>query len=461
MSQCLLEPRSWSQAQFQDCQLGDSRRTERLVRYAQQMAEKPEAPTTQQAELWSDCKAAYRLFSRPEVTFDAVVEPHHRQTQQLAPGTYLVISDTTELDFGYLRDVPGLGRVGGTQHRGFFLHSALVVAADEPRVIGLAAQELFTRPIPKVPRVGSAARKQRVCETAVWRQVMERVRPAGDGVKLIHVCDRGADNFEVFCQIHRQQAGCVIRAAQRHRIVQRTNGRADPLQVLLEEAAVLGTYQLSVTRNHGQSSRTAQVEVRSVALVLPRPRSGVSQFVRDSGVPEIPLSAVEVRERHPPPNETALQWVLYTTEPAATFRQAWRVIEFYERRPVIEEFHQGLKTGCRVESRQYRHADRLAPVIGLIGVQAVRLLQLRELSRREPNRPAAEVVPAAWIKTLRTILRRPRPLDTVREVLHAVASLGGFLGRRHDGEPGWKTLWCGLETLLIALRAWPYQRKCG
>ena len=61
-----LEPAVWSEKQFGACELGDTRRTQRLVRYAQQMAEKPDASTPHQTENWGDCKAVYRLSNGPK-----------------------------------------------------------------------------------------------------------------------------------------------------------------------------------------------------------------------------------------------------------------------------------------------------------------------------------------------------------------------------------------------------------
>jgi len=54
------------------------------------------------------------------------------------------------------------------------------------------------------------------------------------------------------------------------------------------------------------------------------------------------------------------------------------------------------------------------------------------------------------------------PGMTIREFLRAVAGLGGHLGRKCDGEPGWITLWRGFEKLmLIARGADAQRRKCG
>ena len=123
---------------------------------------------------------------------------------------------------------------------------------------------------------------------------------------------------------------------------------------------------------------------------------------------------------------------------------------------------QDLKQICARRLDLISRGERLEPVIGVICVQAVRLLQLRDLARTAGETSAKSVVPPQWLETLQRIRRRPRPIHTIREFLHALAGLGGFLGRKGDGEPGWITLWHGLETLLIALRGYRSQReKCG
>lgn len=68
------------------------------------------------------------------------------------------------------------------------------------------------------------------------------------------------------------------------------------------------------------------------------------------------------------------------------FDESWTVIEYYEQRPIVEEFHKGLKTGCRVEERPYETSDRLEAITALLSVTAVRLLQLRSASRETPKR---------------------------------------------------------------------------
>jgi hypothetical protein len=121
-----------------------------------------------------------------------------------------------------------------------------------------------------------------------------------------------------------------------------------------------------------------------------------------------------------------------------------------------------LKTGCRLEERQYQTSHRLEAVTGMLSILAVRLLQWRTTARRTPDRPAAEVVPRRWLEMLRAVQKgRHAAIATVYEFYRALARLGGFLGRKCDGEPGWQTLWQGFDKLHLLLRgAEAMKRKC-
>jgi Transposase DNA-binding/Transposase Tn5 dimerisation domain len=463
MAALALEIEQWSEQQFGSCELGDKRRTKRMVKFAAQAAAKPDASTPKQTERWADCKAAYRLFEQDEVTFDAVIAPHCAQSRAVGPGIWLVINDTTDVDFGYDRQLERVGRVGGGQARGFYLHTAMIISSESTELVGLAAQELYARPLQKVKRVSTAERKKKQArETDVWGRVIDRVGQAPEGARFIHVCDRGADNFEIYCHLLQQQAGWVIRAAQLMRVVHDEQGSECSLDDVLQNQRPVGSYELQVRANKDQPSRTARIEIRQARIRMPRPQSGVSRYVRDSGISEIPMAVVEAREVQPPPGVEPLRWVLLTSESAQRFHDAWRVVEWYEKRPLIEEYHKCLKTGCRVEDRQYQSGDRLAPVIGLLSVLAVRLLQLKTVSRKAPGQPAERVVPKTWLQALSLLLKKRSPIKTVREFFRGMASLGGFLGRKGDGEPGWQTIWGGLETLMLCLRgAEVLTKKCG
>ena len=230
----------------------------------------------------------------------------------------------------------------------------------------------------------------------------------------------------------------------------------------LTRLPVAGTYTLNLPANQKQMARTAKMEVRFGPLTIPRPQH-ISQWVKQSGIEEIAMWVVETREINPPRGVKAARWVLLCSEEVRNFQAAWEALEHYEKRWLIEEFHKALKTGCRLEERQYETAKRLEAVTGVLSVLAVRLVQLKMLARNEPQRPAEQVVPQKWIHMLRSLRKRPPKTPwSVRDFYRELAKLGGFLGRKSDGEPGWMTLWHGFEKLHLCLRgADAYARKCG
>src|SRR5258708_18001474 len=112
----ILDPQSWSAAQFSDCILGDARRNQRLIKVAMQMAARPDGSTPDQTESWADCKAAYRLFSEEDVSFEELVAPHCRQTRAVGPAgsVKLLINDTAVMEFCRHRSDTRLGPTGNS-----------------------------------------------------------------------------------------------------------------------------------------------------------------------------------------------------------------------------------------------------------------------------------------------------------------------------------------------------------
>jgi len=455
-----LDVNVWAEQQFESCDLGDARRTARAVKAAAQFAADPSGSTPDQTETWSDCKAAYRLFDEEDVTFAALAGPHWRQTVGQARGHCLLIGDTTIVSFGADRDIQGLGIIEGRTY-GYLLHSALMVDADSEAILGLAGQTIhYRRPVP--PDETARQSKLRERETKVWGEVVDIAGPPPEGVRFTHVFDRGGDSFEVYCHLLQHRCDWVVRAAQLTRLISTPQGATEQLKDYLATLPAAGSYELKVRANHQQPPRTARVEVRQGTIGMPVPRD-CGRYARECGITLITMNVVEVREVNASQGVTPLRWVLLTSHDASTFEKAWRVIEYYEKRPLIEEFHKALKTGCRLEERQYRTAKRLEALTAVLSVVAVRLLQLKSVARVDPERPAEQVVPQRWIRMLSWARKSKRkPIVTVRDFFRGLAGLGGFLGRKHDGEPGWITLWRGFEKLNLLLRGFDaMQQKCG
>ena len=449
----------WAEAQFGECELGDARRTKRAVKVAMRAAEDPDGATPEQMGDWAGCKAAYRLFSSEDVSFDALCTPHWTSVRGAPEGTVRLLNDTTSFSFSLKREISGLGPVGDGISQGFHLHSSLMVAPDTDEVLGIAGAEIFDRK--SKPRGETASQqKTRKRESEVWGRVIDGVGRPPEGSRFIHVCDAGADNFEVFCHLRQQDCGWVVRLCQKKRCYISESGDKESLDELISKRPVAGTYQLHVSANRKQAARKANLEVRFAQMSMPRPTQ-LTPFIRDSGIVEIGMTVVEVREVNPPQGVQPLRWLLSTSEQVSTFEDAWKVIEWYEKRPLIEDYHKCIKTGCRVEDRQYRDAEKLKRMLGVMCIVAVRLLQLKFVSRSKKDVPAKDVVPTKWITTLKTLRPRDR-VETVRDFFRTLAKFGGFLGRKSDGEPGWITIWRGLRKLIPCVQvAEAMSKKCG
>ena len=455
-----LDVKRWAEQQFGECDLGDRRRTRRAVQAAALFAANPDGSTPRQTESWSECNGAYRLFHEEDVTFASLTAPHYRRTIARKEGHYLLLGDTTTVSFSLRRKVQGLKPVGDGHGQGYLLHSSLMVDAENAMVIGLAGQTIYYRkPVPKGEKTRKRLERKR--ESKIWGEVIDQVGPAPQNVRFTHIFDRGADNYEVYCKLLLTQSDWVVRAAQLKRLIEPPQRKKRQLQKYLRDLPLSGRYELVLPARTGQPARNALVEVRFGPLTIPRPKD-CSPFVRKCGIENISMYVVEVREVKVPEDVKPLRWVLLTSHAVESFEAALTVIEYYEKRPIIEEFHKALKTGCRLEHRQYRTAKRLEAVTAMFSVLAVRLLQLRTAARTDPERPAEEVAPKRWVKMLRAIQTgRHCAIHTVYEFYRALARLGGFLARKCDGEPGWITLWQGLEKLILLLRgAEAMKQKC-
>ena len=440
----------WARLNFGGCELGDKRRTKRLVQVAEQVANNPSASLPDQIERWGDLKAAYRLFDRDETSFEAIAGPHWELTQQAARGRTLVVGDTTEIDFGRFRQIAGVGPTGNGSGQGFLLHNALMVDADSEEIIGVAGQTIhYRKKKMSKKRLNASQRLKAERESQVWGTVIDQIGEPSAGVQYVHVFDRGADNFEVYCHLLQQRGEWVVRASKMSRYVLTETSEAPvPLQDCLPQLDRLGSYALRLRSRGEQPAREAQLEVRVGRVKIPRPRH-VSPWVRKLRQPPIAMNVLEVVEVNAPPDVTPIRWVLFTSLPVKTFRDAWTIIGYYELRWLVEEYHKALKTGCRTESRQLKAAGRLEALVALTSVVAVRLLRLKSLARTNPEVPARRVVPRVWLAMLKLAHRNlSRVHDlTVGQFYREVAKLGGFLGRKSDGDPGWITIWRGWEKL--------------
>ena len=449
MSTTLLPPGPWAQSEFGFARLGDQRRNKRLVNIAEHLAASPGGTLPQAFPDWAELKAAYRFFGQRGVSFERVLAPHLERTRQACgqPGEYLLIEDTTLLDYSRHPATQHLGIIGDGG-RGFELHSALAVRIEswtleqrpEGTVVGLFDQQCRS---PRAAPAGETrgARLSRPRKSQSWAAGIKTAGRPPEGSRWIYVADRESDFYEPLQICQQQGVDFVIRACQDRRLAD----EAGRLKAVLAQAPALGETTVEVRSRGGQAARTAIVQVRSVRVDLDGPwRPGGWQApLRDVGV-------VEVREVHALEGvKEPLHWILLTSLPCATWGQTQRVVGYYTARWWIEEYHKALKSGAGVEQSQLERADRLEPLIAVLAVVAVRLLSTKMLARSRPDTfEAAASFGPEMLGVLEKKLGQPKGGWTNRHLMRSVARLGGFIGRKHDGEPGWQTIWRGWQRLI-------------
>jgi hypothetical protein len=476
---------SFGRTHFGGCVLGDKRLVERAVVTADAMLARPGG--TLPAKLrGGQLTGFYDLANNARVTHANLLAAHTRRTLDLI-GRYgkrdgdggdgdrgdgddreggrvvLLTHDTTEADFSGL-SAAGLGQLGDGHGYGLLVHNVLAVDYARREVLGLAAQ--FTHVRRKVNRkeglAASRAHPQR--ESRLWVKGVEAVGPPPPGVIRVNLMDRGGDSFECLDRQHRVLRQLFIVRSRNDRNVRVADkaGRVirRRLHAWARKLPSLGTRELEVAGNDGQRARTATVCVSAgpVEVQVPNNRYG------EHGDDPLALWVVRVWEVDPPAGQEPLEWILLTNVPTASADQAWERVDWYARRPVVEELHKAMKTGCGMELMQFTTRKALEVGIAMLSVVAVQLLRLRDLARQDDEAggggdaavTAVDVVGPEHVEAL-SLWRwqEVRPDLTAREFLAALGRLGGHLGRRGDGPPGWLVLWRGwteLQRMVEAIR---------
>jgi hypothetical protein len=472
----VLPPLQWAQRHFGEAELGDQRRTKRTVAYAASAAAGPSLSVPRQCGgEWRQTKGAYRLFDQPQVSLDRVQEPHRRLTLAEASSRPVVlwVSDTTTLSFDHPA-TEGLGATSsGGRGRGMLLHSTLAVDVSggidaSPLVLGLGHQQAWARSIR-----GNQPRP----ESIKWPAGVEALGDVPAGVRWVHVADAESDCWEAIDACRRRGVGFAVRACQDRQVLAghalsdegSPEGAASPATLfeLLRQQPAMGNKKLWTRSRPDRAAGWAALAVSALAVTLLAPRNWSDKPHRKGKPRPEPIRcwALRICQINTPSGQKPVEWIILTDEPLDELAAALRVSFWYSCRWLIEEYHKCLKSGCRVEDRQLEKAHRLQSLVGILAVVAVRLLQLKHQAKLNPTALAIGIVPNNYVQTLAAYLKQPSEKMTARQFWIETARLGGFLGRKSDGDPGWLTLWQGwqhLETLTTGFElAKGFKWKCG
>jgi len=435
----------WAEQEWAMADLGDERLNRRLVKVAQQLADKPSQSIPTACGPWADTIGAYRLLSNDRFDWRAVLEPHvHATMQRMAPEpVVLCLQDTTELDFNG-QTTTGLGPLSYEAQRGMYLHPTYAVSPQrEP--LGMLDAWMWARE-PK----DAQGNRPGIIESVRWIEGYERLAeraPQLPTTRLIQVGDRESDMLDLMRRA--QSLGWPVDL-----LVRSQHNRVLPdgqyLWEQVQASDIVGEIAFSMGARPGQSARAVKQHIRIKRMNLAA-----------AGQAPLMMTCVIASEFDVPAGQEPVRWRLLTNRDVTTLGEAIELIDWYRARWEIEIFFHVLKTGCRVEALQLATVERIERALAVFMVVSWRIAHLMRMGRTCPDLPADMFFDKDEITAAYVLTKKPPPKTPPRlnEVIRQIAMLGGFLARKGDGEPGVKTIWIGLQRVMDCATGLRFMRE--
>jgi hypothetical protein len=452
--------KSWVRRELAGVDLGDPRRSQRLVSVLEDFYARPNASVPQACyRSWGRLKGAYRLLNNDDVSMRDILAPHYASTAERmqSEAVVLAVQDTTSLNYSAHPATTGLGTT--TSHAeatvGLEVHDTLAFTPGGVP-LGLLDVQVWARdPVEFGKKHTRRKRPIEAKESYKWLESFQAAAHAQrlcPNTRVISVGDRESDVFELFeLALSRQDhPALLVRASADRRV--RSAGALGLLWKVVEDQKETEVREVQVPRTGEAAQRQARLSVRFCEVEIRPPRNG------PGGRRPLRVWAVLAREEHPPSGVEPLEWMLLTTIEVRTFSQAMQKLDWYVRRWGIEVYHRTLKSGCLIEERQFGSATGLINCLAVDMMVAWRILYMTRLGREVPDLPATAVFTQDEWQSLYKFTHPNKPLPaqvpSLNECIRMVAKLGGHIGRKSDGPPGVESIWVGLTRLFDISLCW-------
>lgn len=442
---------------FQRMSINCGRTIKRFIRTLTTLAKKPNESIAAASADAAEAKAIYRLLDNKKLTEEVVLTTYRKDTlnriKESGETVILSVQDTTECNYTSHKKTQGLGDGTHANTLGLFVHSCLALTPDG-LPLGLLDQSIWARdPEQRGKRKSNRPIEEK--ESHKWLQGMSNSASSiPSSIRLVHVGDREADLFEFLHHAKELEQDYLIRAVQN-----RQTEEGARLFDLVKQEPAAAQVQVTIPRDTRRSLKTreATLEVRYRTVLLPVPLHLQERYGKDESLTG---SIIHVKEIHPPEGVEPIEWFLLTNLSVTTVDEAMEKVKWYVHRWKIERFHYILKSGCEVEEMQEREAERLKKLILIYSIIAIEILSVTYLARETPNAPCELFFnPEEWQVLYRIAHRTtvlPNTIPTIHEAVACLAKLGGFLGRKGDGEPGVKVIWKGLRELRTVVQHYKF-----
>ena len=380
---------------------------------------------------------------------EAILSSHYQSTMNRIKeeGVVLAVQDTTSLNYSLHPATENLGPIGsrGNEVIGLMVHDTMAFNL-EGTPLGLVNVQCWARDLEKYGK--KHQRHKLPIEEKESNKWLVSFKSASELQKqcpktvIVSVGDREADIYELFeLALEGTKSPKLLVCAEHNRSLL---NEQEHLWDYINSCPVSGIQRIKIPRKGNLASREAELAIRCGSVELKAP---AGKQVKGN----IKVWAILAQEENAPESVTPLKWMLLTTIPVNTFEESVEKLQWYTKRWGIEVYHKTLKSGCQIEQRQLGNADRIEACLAIDMVVAWRIYYLTKLGREVPDVPCTVFFEEAEWKALVAYKTKspiaPSNPPSLREAVRMVASLGGFLGRKGDGEPGTKTLWLGIQRL--------------
>lgn len=403
-----------------------------------------------------------RFLGNDKVTIERIIESWSESTVGAVAGRHvLAIQDTSEIHFNTTSQRRrGLGEIGRGNHHGVLLHPLLAVDADNGNCLGLLSGEVWTREGRRT--VSHDSRDLSDKESQRWIATAVAAKPLlADAAMVTLLGDRESDIFALYASAAEQDYRVIARSMHDRKLADETG-----LYAAIDVMATVQRRAIQLPARGQRPARQADLELRFGAIELARP---LSKFLRH--LPKsLHLAVVDVREINAPPGVEPLHWRLLTSHEVASADDAWRIVEWYKQRWIIEQFFRVLKTqGFRLEDSQVGIADRLLKLVAIAAKAAVITIQLLQ-ARNGSQQGLSTAFNTSEVATLEALnqqlearskrLKNPHPPDTLAWAAWVIGRLGGWDGYPSSKPPGPITFKNGLEYFHAVAAGWSLRDMC-
>jgi hypothetical protein len=450
----------WTFEEFGTADLGDARLLSRLTKLASDFSQNPEKSIPARCRSWAETKAAYRFFDNEKVTSAKIHKPHIDSSLMRMQGqpVILMVQDTTTLNYTGQKERNNSGPTIRNNTKGMLLHPTLAIT-PERLCLGVIDYEQWFRPelANKTPKERSHInhlRKPSDKESYRWVRSYQKANEYAAKLPntiIVSVADREGDLFELYQEarqtVQENNAHWLIRASYDRRLTAESGKiQYSKLIETVKLSGEKGKIRFHLGARPNKPARDIEQLIYFDEVYLsPTPRQR-----RNYSYEPVKTSVVIASEINVPKDEQPIEWVLLTSLPVESLEAACKIIEWYQCRWQIEIYFKILKSGCKIEKLQIAEDKRFRPCLALYMIVAWRILYITMLGRECPDVSCEIVFDKTEWQTAYIVLKRKKPPKDpppLNEMIKLFASLGGFLNRSCDKNPGPGALWKGLKDL--------------